>query len=147
MTEIQEKSESELQADLELYQKMLRCVKVMKMFGQLLISLPDDFGGFLDQAKLDELAEPRTQELYRKLKNENFSVDDIRGGIEYVRIFNESTVRSCERFTKDRLREINHLLLGFYTPEVDMGIKDIMDTVEKLQKEIGKKDLTPDKKD
>ena len=115
-----EKTASELQGDLEMLLRNKKAVKAMKLFAELLLSLPDDFGGVLDQVKLDELAEPRTQDLYKKLKAENFPIEVIKVGVDFATIFAEVTIRSCERYTRNVLRNVYHDLLGYYEPDKEM---------------------------
>jgi hypothetical protein len=135
MSDTIEKTASEIAAEEEMLSRMRSANKVMKMFAELLLSLPDDFGGVLDQKKLDKLSEPRCQEIYLKIKELNLSIEEVQGGIQYVDVFSNMTLKSCERFGQNRLRELNKLSYGHYEPEKEMGMKDMIDLIAEKQKE------------
>lgn len=134
-----ENTATEVLAEQEMHERMKSAIKVMKMFAELLLSLPDDFGGVIDQKKLDELAEPRCQEIYTKIKDLNLAIEEVQGGIQYVEVFANVTLKSCERFSKNRLRELNKLAFGHYEPEKEMGIKDMIDMIATKQAEADAK--------
>lgn len=115
----------EIEADKQMREAGITAIKIAKMFADLILSLPDDFGGPLTQEVLDKIAEPRAAELYLKIKEGNYPVEAIKAASDIVSIFSEVTVRSCDRYTRNDLREIYRMTFGVYEPEKEMKVGDI----------------------
>ncbi len=136
-------SEEEAAKEAVFNERGNRAVKALKFYAELILSLPDDVMP-LDDKRLDELLEPRSQELFDKIRDAGLTMDECSIGFNQIQqIIIANSAKRIENFLKIVVQTINEKYFGYMEPIKEMPVGELTLLAQKT-KETPETETTPE---